>query len=207
MAGKYFSHYWPFVWGIHLSQVDWKKHDVISQVSHIFSEIKFKDISWKKSTFFKQHRIIIWCIANALFCLEKTSHTPNYNIHSLYFNYIQPICCGSVYNPKCTLENTDQQISNDGKSMTKFMNCIIIFKNKKHIKYTNRWGFCDTCFSNPWKVIFKHFLSTYLGWIMDYVPFLIFLLYLYTYLLCDNKRFWSKIANFQGKLKNEAFSR
>ena len=31
----------------------------------------------------------------------------------------------------------------------------------------------------------------YLGWIMDYVPFLIFLLYLYMYLLCDNKRFWT----------------
>ena len=31
----------------------------------------------------------------------------------------------------------------------------------------------------------------YLGWIMDYEPFLIFLLYLYMYLLCDNKRFWT----------------
>ena len=31
----------------------------------------------------------------------------------------------------------------------------------------------------------------YLGWIMDYVPFLIFLLYLYMYLLCDYKRFWT----------------
>ena len=26
---------------------------------------------------------------------------------------------------------------------------------------------------------------------MDYVPFLIFLLYLYMYLLCDKKRFWT----------------
>ena len=31
----------------------------------------------------------------------------------------------------------------------------------------------------------------YLGWIMDYVPFLIFLLNSYMYLLCDYKRFWS----------------
>ena len=31
----------------------------------------------------------------------------------------------------------------------------------------------------------------YLGWIMDYVPFLIFLLYLYIYLWCDKKRFWT----------------
>ena len=35
----------------------------------------------------------------------------------------------------------------------------------------------------------------YLGWIMDCVPFLIFLLYLYMYLLCDNKRFWT--LNFE----------
>ena len=28
---------------------------------------------------------------------------------------------------------------------------------------------------------------------MDYVPFLIFLLYLYMYLLCDNKRYWIEI--------------
>ena len=38
----------------------------------------------------------------------------------------------------------------------------------------------------------------YLGWIMDYVPFLIFLLYLYMYLLCDNKRFWT--LNFEKML-------
>ena len=28
---------------------------------------------------------------------------------------------------------------------------------------------------------------------MDYVPFLIFLLYLYMYLLCDNKRYWIEL--------------
>ena len=33
---------------------------------------------------------------------------------------------------------------------------------------------------------------------MDYVPFLIFLLYLYMYSLCDNKRFWTLNARFYG---------
>ena len=35
----------------------------------------------------------------------------------------------------------------------------------------------------------------YLDWIMDYVPFVIFLLYLYMYLLCDNKWFWTLNLN------------
>ena len=36
---------------------------------------------------------------------------------------------------------------------------------------------------------------------MDYVPFLIFLLYLYMYLLCYNKRFWT--LNFDGNRQTD----
>ena len=46
----------------------------------------------------------------------------------------------------------------------------------------------------------------WLGWIMDYVPFLIFLLYLYMYLLCDNKRLnWKKKKKKNWKKKKIDF--
>ena len=67
----------------------------ISRFPHLFRN-EIQGLSKNKITLSKYYWIIIWHIVNALFCDEITCHTPNYNIYSLYFNYIQPTCYVSL---------------------------------------------------------------------------------------------------------------
>ena len=60
----------------------------------IWNSMTYQGFIKKKITLFKHYRIVIWCIVNALFCVEITCHTPNYNIHHV--------------------ENTDHRVSSDG---------------------------------------------------------------------------------------------
>ena len=136
--------------------------NVQKQGSHTFSEIKFKDFS---RTFQAQNYIfqalsisyLIWRNVTALFWDEVTCHIPNCNIHCVYFTYVQPVCCGTVYNSNCTMKNMDHRTNSEGDLMTKLQNPVICFKlsaqNTK--KAHKKIGFLEPLFFKPMKMNFQ----------------------------------------------------
>ena len=108
----------------------------------------------------------------------------------LFSNNADPISFGFI-NPHCYTNTTKRHKHLECQSSVHASMCNTLWDCKVlSILCTTIIYVVPTVY---WCVYMKLCLHglVYLGWIMDYVPFLIFLLNLYIYLLCDNKWFWT----------------